>query len=62
MNIPAAHEAAFDAMQAGPDKPACECGWSLGTYFDVDDHGGKVLVVAEQACPECGRYHGERQA
>ena len=61
-NLPAAHEAAFNRMQAAPDKPECECGWTLGTYWDDDDHGGKVLMVAEQACPGCAKYHAERKA
>ena len=62
MNIPAAHEAAFDKMQAGPEAPDCECGYSpLGTYWDEDDHGGKVLIVATQTC-ECGRHHEEHRA
>ena len=49
---------------SGPDvsAPECECGWTLGTYLDDHDKGGKVLMVAEQACPGCGKYHEERRA
>lgn len=61
-NIPAAHEAAYDRMQNAPSAPECECGWTLGTYLDDHDKGGKVLVVAEQSCVGCGKYHEERRA
>lgn len=47
-------------LSTGVEAPSCECGYSqLGTYCDTDDHG-KVLVLAEQACPECGKHHAER--
>ena len=47
-----------------PDRlePQCECGATLDTYWDTDDHGGKRLIVQDQDCADCGKHTGEHRA
>lgn len=54
---------ALERYLSGPDvsAPECECGYGpLGTWLDDADEGGKVMVLAEQSCPECGKHIAER--